>query len=243
MRTFGFRRPLCGDPLRHGIQIVAAQPVQTMIPLERIVSKLRAKVPGAKLEIIANPAVGDQPSLRVDRAHALEVARLLRDEAEWHFDTVSNVTGVDWLDSVEKERVEVRRLVDGAERVFEDFIEIQHPGRLEVVYHLYSVALRHGPLVIRLRTGNRKDQVSLPSLTPIWRSCELQEREVYDLYGVEFEGHPDLRRLLMWPEFRDHPMRKDYVDPDDYEYEPTPHDNVLKRAEEHRVKSSEGGPP
>jgi len=212
-----------------------------MMPLERIVQKLQTIVPEAGLEIIANPAVSDQPSLRVDRAHVLDVARALRDDPELRFDTVSNATGVDWLERVEKERVEVRRVVDGVEKVFEDFIEMRHPGRLEAVYHLYSIVLRHGPLVLRMRTDNRADRVSLPSLTPIWRSCELQEREIYDLYGIEFEGHPDLRRLLMWPEFRDHPMRKDYVDPDDYEYEPTPHDTVLKRTQEYQASRSKEG--
>ena len=73
----------------------------------------------------------------------------------------------------------------------------------------------------------------LPSLTPIWRSAEFQEREIFDLYGIHFDGHPDLRRILMWDEFNDHPMRKDYREPDDYEYEPTPHDDVLERAKQH----------
>jgi NADH-quinone oxidoreductase subunit C len=89
---------------------------------------------------------------------------------------------------------------------------------------------KHGPVIIRMRTGNRTDQNHLPSLTPVWRSCELQEREIYDLYGIVFDGHPDLRRILMWEEFEDFPMRKDYVDPDDYEYEPTPHASVLERS-------------
>jgi NADH-quinone oxidoreductase subunit C len=73
----------------------------------------------------------------------------------------------------------------------------------------------------------------LPSLTPVWRSAEFQEREIFDLYGVRFDGHPDLRRILMWDEFEDFPMRKDYREPDDYEYEPTPHDDVLERAKQH----------
>jgi len=58
---------------------------------------------------------------------------------------------------------------------------------------------------------------------------------MFDLYGIVFTGHPDLRRLLMWDGFVDHPMRRDYVDPDDFEYEPTPHDEVLKRAQEHHA--------
>ena len=97
---------------------------------------------------------------------------------------------------------------------------------------------KHGPVIVRMRTGNRTDQVTLPSFTPVWRSCEFQEREIFDLYGILFEGHPDLRRLLMWDEFKDHPMRRDYVEPDDYEYEPTPHDEVLARAKAHREAST-----
>jgi NADH-quinone oxidoreductase subunit C len=53
------------------------------------------------------------------------------------------------------------------------------------------------------------------------------------LYGVLFDGHPDLRRILMWDGFKDHPMRKDYAEPDDYEWEPTPHDEVLQKAKRH----------
>ncbi len=74
-----------------------------------------------------------------------------------------------------------------------------------------------------------------PSLTPVWRSAEWQEREIFDLYGIVFEGHPDLRRILMWDEFEDHPMRKDYVEPNDYEYEPTPHDAVLEKSKQARA--------
>jgi NADH-quinone oxidoreductase subunit C len=141
---------------------------------------------------------------------------------------------------VTREKVRVLRVVEGGEREFEAEVEVKRPGRLEVVYHLYSVALKHGPLVLRLRTDNRSDRVQVPSLTPIWRSCELQEREAYDLFGVVFEGHPDLRRLLMWEGFKDYPMRKDYVEPDDYEYEPTPHDAVLGRV---RARAKEGSRP
>jgi NADH-quinone oxidoreductase subunit C len=93
--------------------------------------------------------------------------------------------------------------------------------------------LKHGPVILRLRTSNRTDQACVPSLTTVWRGAEFQEREAYDLFGITFEGHPDLRRILMWEEFKDFPMRKDYVEPDDYEYEPTPHDDVLEKARRH----------
>ena len=115
------------------------------------------------------------------------------------------------------------------------------PGFLEAVYHLYSVAMKHGPLVLRMRTVNRTDQVELPSLTPVWRAAEFQEREVFDLFGIVFTGHPDLRRILMWDGFKDHPMRKDYVEPDDFEYEPTAHDEVLTRAQAHKDREQRSG--
>ncbi len=80
---------------------------------------------------------------------------------------------------------------------------------LEAVYHLYSIAKKEGPLSIKVRTPSAEAKV--PSVTPIWRSAEFQEREAYDLVGIHFEGHPDLRRILMWEEFQFHPLRKDYV--------------------------------
>jgi len=119
------------------------------------------------------------------------------------------------------------------EKEVEETVEKRIPGCLEAVYHLFSMERKHGPVILRQRTANRTDQVQVASLTPVWRGCELQEREIYDLYGVVFESHPDLRRILMWDEFKDHPMRKDYVEPDDYEYEPTPHGSVIEKAKKH----------
>jgi len=129
--------------------------------------------------------------------------------------------------------VKVKTLADGLEREAEEVRKRHSPGYLEAVYHLYSMEKRRGPVILRLRTENRTDKVHLPSLTPVWRSAEFQEREIFDLYGIIFEGHPDLRRILMWDEFEDHPMRKDYIEPDDYEYEPTAHDDVLAKAKQH----------
>ncbi|MBI3322231.1 MAG: NADH-quinone oxidoreductase subunit C, partial [Candidatus Omnitrophica bacterium] len=82
-------------------------------------------------------------------------------------------------------------------------------GRIDVVYHLYSMAKKHGPVTIRVTLPRATPVV--PSLVSIYRGAEFQEREVYDLYGVTFEHHPDLRRILMWEGFQGHPMRKDYV--------------------------------
>ncbi|MBU3758521.1 MAG: NADH-quinone oxidoreductase subunit C [Candidatus Omnitrophica bacterium] len=83
---------------------------------------------------------------------------------------------------------------------------------LETVYHFYSVELRIGPVVLRART--RRDDPKIPSLCGLFRSAELQEREAYDMFGIRFEGHPDLRRLFMWDNFEGWPLRKDYVQED-----------------------------
>jgi NADH-quinone oxidoreductase subunit C len=169
----------------------------------------------------------------VDNEHALAAAIFLRDDPALRLDFASNVTGVDWPEAELTEKIKVKKVVDGVEKEVEEVKKTLRPGYLEVVYHLYSMELKHGPVILRLRTGNRSDQVRVPSLTPVWRAAEFQEREVFDLYGVVFDGHPDLRRILMWDGFKDYPMRKDYVEPDDYEYEPTPHDEVLERAKAH----------
>lgn len=209
-----------------------------MEPLDQLRARIESAVAGAKLEIIPNEAPCHQPSLLIDAGHALAVARFLRETPGLRFDYASNVTGIDWLDRVDKTKVKVKRTVDGVEKEVEETLETKRAGYLEVVYHLYSVELGQGPVILRLRTRNRTDGVELPSLTPIWRGCEFQEREIFDLYGIRFEGHPDLRRILMWDGFKDYPMRKDYQEPDDYEYEPTPHDDVLEKHQKHQPASA-----
>ncbi len=204
-----------------------------MESLEEIKARAEEAVAGARIEIIPNPSPANQPSLLLDAEHALRIARFLHDDPALRFDFCSNATGVDWLDRVVGKTIKVKKLVEGEEKEVDETTHETIPGYLEAVYHLYSISLKHGPLIIRVRTGDRADHVHLPSLTPVWRSAEFQEREIFDLYGIRFDGHPDLRRILMWDEFTDHPMRKDYVEPDDYEYEPTPHDEVLVRAKEH----------
>lgn len=186
---------------------------------EQIRDRLLARFPAAKVELVVNPGPAAEHSLLIDAASAREIALFLRDDEVLRLDYCSNATGIDWPD---------KEIVDAATKA-----KTVQPGCLEVIYHLYSMARKHGPVILRLRTANRSDQVTLPSLTPVWKSCDFQEREIFDLYGIVFEGHPDLRRLLMWDGFKDHPMRRDYVAPDDYEWEPTPHAGVLDRAKAH----------
>ena len=208
--------------------------------LEQIKTKLEAVVPGARLSIVPNGSPSGQHSLLVSNEHAVAVAGFLREAPGLRFDYASNVTGVDWPDSVIKKTVKAKQVVDGVEKEVDQVVEDKKPGFLEVVYHLYSMELKHGPLILRLRTVDRREQNHVPSLTHVWRGAEFQEREIFDLYGVVFDGHPDLRRILMWDEFKDFPMRKDYVEPDDYEYEPTAHDEVLEKASRHHAQQSPG---
>jgi NADH-quinone oxidoreductase subunit C len=205
----------------------------SMETLEQLKRRIESAVPGARVDLVTNDSPCAQHSLLLDPAHALEVARFLRDDPQLRMDYVSNLAGVDWPDAVIKTPVKKTVEQPGKAVEEEESVESLRPGFLEAVYHLYSMQLKHGPIILRLRTGDRSDNISVPSLTPVWRGAEFQEREAYDLYGIRFTGHPDLRRILMWDEFEDYPMRKDYVEPDDYEYEPTPHDDVVRKAAKH----------
>ena len=209
-----------------------------MLPLEEIQTRIGAAISGAQTTVVPNDSPSAQRSLLVDHTHALAIAKFLRDDAALQMDYCSNVTGVDWPEAETIEKFKVKQLVDGVEKEVEEVKKTLRPGCLEAVYHLYSMSQKHGPVILRLRTENRSDKDHLPSLTTVWRSCEFQEREIFDLYGIVFDGHPDLRRILMWDGYKDHPMRKDYVEPDDYEYEPTPHDDVLEKAKKHLAATS-----
>ncbi|MCA9980785.1 MAG: NADH-quinone oxidoreductase subunit C, partial [Anaerolineales bacterium] len=99
---------------------------------------------------------------------------------ELGFDYLSSVTGVDLIDD----------------------------NKMEVVYHTYNIAQGGGSVVLKAQTD--RDNAAVPSLVPVWQGADFQEREAYDLLGIRFEGHPDLRRILMWDGFHGHPLRKDW---------------------------------
>lgn len=86
---------------------------------------------------------------------------------------------------------------------------VDWPQHFEVVYYLYGVAQPKDALVLKVRLADKVNPV-VPSMTPIWPGADLQEREVYDMMGIRFEGHPNLRRVLLWDGFEGHPLRKDY---------------------------------
>jgi NADH-quinone oxidoreductase subunit C len=83
--------------------------------------------------------------------------------------------------------------------------------RLEVVMHLYSIGRRHH-IRLKTRIGDRdlEDKIEVASVTELWPAANWLERETFDMFGIHFAGHPDLRRILMYPEFEGHPLRKDY---------------------------------
>ena len=88
-----------------------------------------------------------------------------------------------------------------------DFIDY-----LETVYHLYSMEKKTGPVTLRVRVPRTDPKI--PSLVSLYRGAEFQERDNFDLFGIVYEGHPDLRRIMMWEGFEGFPMRKDYLQED-----------------------------
>jgi NADH-quinone oxidoreductase subunit C len=104
---------------------------------------------------------------------------------------------------------------------------VDYPKRnvIEVVYHFYSYPHRH---LFVLKVEANRDNPAVPSLTPLWGHADWQEREVFDLLGVRFEGHPDLRRILMPEDWPGHPLRKDFVEPETYHGISTSRESLLK---------------
>lgn len=122
----------------------------------------------------------DEHTLRIKLPYLLEVARFLKDDPSCGFDFLSDLCGVDYLGRV---------------------------PRFEVVYHLYSMKHRHR---LRIKTSPPDDDLAVPSVVSIWRTADWHERECYDLFGISFTGHPDLRRILTPDGFTSHPLRKDF---------------------------------
>tara|TARA_B110000438_G_C15569738_1_gene544873 strand:+ start:247 stop:693 length:447 start_codon:yes stop_codon:yes gene_type:complete len=79
-----------------------------------------------------------------------------------------------------------------------------------VVYHLTSIT-RNQTSVLKINCGEGRKEPKVSSCYPVWKGADLQEREIYDLMGVYFKGHPNLKRLLLWENFEGHPLRKDFV--------------------------------
>ena len=105
---------------------------------------------------------------------------------------------------------------------------------LESVYHFYSMEKKSGPVVLRVRTN--RETPKIPSLVSLYRSAEFQEREAYDMFGIIYEGHPDLRRIFMWDNFQGFPLRKDYQQEDSETLEA----DDVEWLEKHNIKVPDG---
>jgi NADH-quinone oxidoreductase subunit C len=128
-------------------------------------------------------------TLHIKPERIADVCKLLRDDPALRFELCSSVSGVDYLD-----------IPDGAERDGE-------PSRLHVVYHLTSMTFRRR---IRLEVSTSVGNPHVPSVTSVYPTADWQERETYDMFGVIFDGHPGLTRILMPDDWDGHPQRKDY---------------------------------
>ena len=125
---------------------------------------------------------GDETAL-VAAEHLVEICRFAKEDPTLSCEMLMDLTGVDYLG-----------LKPSA-------------GRFEVVYHLYSLSKGHR---IRLKVELPEADPKVASVVHLWKSALWMEREAFDLYGIHFEGHPDLRRILLYPEFEGYPLRKDY---------------------------------
>lgn len=104
-------------------------------------------------------------------------------------------------------------------------VDYKAKGQIQVVYHLYSYRHRHR---IVLKVDAPRDTPRVPTVESIWSAANWHEREIYDLLGVVFEGHPDLRRLLMPEDWIGHPLRKDFVEPEEYHGISTRRESLLR---------------
>jgi NADH-quinone oxidoreductase subunit C len=141
---------------------------------------LRRLIDGCGDAIVATHAQHGDATAVVERARLLELLRFVRDDADCAFEMLSDLTVVDRL---------------GRE------------PRFEVVYHFYSVAKNQR---LRLKVEVTADDAEVPSAVAFFASANWMEREAFDLYGIRFDGHPDLRRILLNDGFEGHPLRKDY---------------------------------
>jgi len=116
----------------------------------------------------------------VKKEHIIQVLEFLKGEPDLAFDLPMDLTVVDHL---------------GRE------------PRFEVVYHLLSIKYKHR---VRVKAPVSEEEPTIASATPLYRGWNWFEREAFDMYGIRFEGHPDLRRMFMYEQFQGHPLRKDY---------------------------------
>lgn len=145
-----------------------------------IVDALIPLVPGARVE--SQPSI-DQPTVLVAAADLVPVCQALRDDPALRFTALVDIVGVDYL---------------------------PRSPRFEVNYSLVATVGRPQPARLRVKVQVDGAEPHVPTVTGVWPSAGFLEREVWDLLGVVFDGHPDLRRLLTPDDWEGHPLRKDY---------------------------------
>jgi NADH-quinone oxidoreductase subunit C len=165
--------------------------------------------------IIEHHSFRGDDRIHLDRAHIVDAATILRDDPELAFDLLLDVTAVDYYgqpddfetkpDIWDRDRSAMRRLPF---RRHELVLPPKGPHpRFAAVYHLMSMTHAHR---LRLKCRVPEDDPTIASLTAVWPGADWLERETYDLYGIRFLGHPDLRRIYLYEGFVGHPLRKDY---------------------------------
>lgn len=164
--------------------------------LERLQRRFGAAITGSNLEVA-------DPWIEVAPEALPEVCRYLRDDAEMKFNFLHCISGVDYFEPDPKK-----------------VAKIEWQPHLEVLYHLSSLVHKHR-LVLKVILPRWKDGVEgqlpeVPTVSDIWSTANWHEREVYDLSGVRFVGHPDFRRILCPEDWVGHPLRKDYQMPVEY---------------------------
>lgn len=179
--------------------------------LETFAARIDARF-GPQLERVAS--ICDELTYEVGKQDLLDVAHALRDETEFAVDQLIDVCGVDYLSYGEVEWTTNSATESGFSRgvdrkpVILDESDTFDSRRFAVVYHLLSIA-NNVRLRLRVFTGDSNPPI-VPSLVPVWNSANWFEREAFDLFGVLFEGHPDLRRIMTDYGFIGHPFRKDF---------------------------------
>jgi len=173
-----------------------------------LASKLQELLPQVKTVIISDLA---EITIEVSAAELRTVAKILRDDLDLKFEMLMDVCGVDYLgygkDEWKTEQATATGFSRGTERdVVYEKIPNSRP-RFAVVYHLLSITHNHR---LRIRVWVDEDLPMVPSVIDIWNSADWFEREAFDLFGILFEDHPDLRRILTDYGFVGHPFRKDF---------------------------------
>jgi len=152
-----------------------------------------------------------EASIEVDKENLLEIAVFLRDDEAFQFETLIDLCGVDYANYGISEWMTTSATGKGFDRAVDRSGQIQNikweKPRFAVVYHLLSVALNHR---CRMKVFLDGDPPIVESVTNIWPSANWYEREAFDLYGILFDRHPDLRRILTDYGFIGHPFRKDF---------------------------------